>query len=199
MEEIDDPRIDPLVRADVAAVLVANHRQFLAFLERRVGDRQTAEDILQESFVRGLEKAEALRSDEAAIGWFYRVLRNRVIDYHRRTAARSRGLEALASELETHEGPSEAIHEAICRCVSTLAETLKPEYATALRRIEIDGVSVKDYAIETGISASNAGVRVFLAREALRKQLVRSCGTCADHGCLDCTCETSNGHRRGCA
>jgi len=26
------------------------------------------------------------------------------------------------------------------------------------------------------------------AREALKKQVVRSCGTCADHGCLDCTC-----------
>ena len=29
--------------------------------------------------------------------------------------------------------------------------------------------------------------------EALRQQLVRSCGSCATHGCLDCTC----GHRRG--
>nr|MBA3538947.1 RNA polymerase subunit sigma-70 [Deltaproteobacteria bacterium] len=62
------------------------------------------------------------------------------------------------------------------------------EYADALRRIEVDGVSVKDYAEEAGISSSNAGVRVFRAREALRRQVARSCGTCATHGCLDCTC-----------
>jgi hypothetical protein len=32
-------------------------------------------------------------------------------------------------------------------------------------------------------------------KEALRKQLQRSCGTCAEHGCLDCTSESSSGHR----
>ena len=69
-----------------------------------------------------------------------------------------------------------------------LAATLKPEFSDALLRIELDGISVKDYATEAGISNSNAAVRVFRAREALRKQVARSCGTCADHGCLDCTC-----------
>jgi RNA polymerase sigma-70 factor (ECF subfamily) len=52
----------------------------------------------------------------------------------------------------------------------------------------MDGMPVKAFAEATGISPSNAGVRVFRAREALRKQVVRSCGTCAEHGCLDCTC-----------
>jgi hypothetical protein len=47
---------------------------------------------------------------------------------------------------------------------------------------------VKDYAAEAGISSSNAGVRVFRAREALRRQVVLSCGTCATHGCFDCSC-----------
>ncbi|HEX2880375.1 MAG TPA: RNA polymerase subunit sigma-70, partial [Polyangiaceae bacterium] len=60
--------------------------------------------------------------------------------------------------------------------------------ADALQRIEIDQISVKDYADTVGISASNAGVRIFRAREALRQQIARSCGTCAEHGCLDCTC-----------
>ena len=56
------------------------------------------------------------------------------------------------------------------------------------RRIEIDGLAVKDYAVEAGITSNNAAVRVFRAREALKKQVARSCGTCADHGCLECTC-----------
>jgi hypothetical protein len=40
------------------------------------------------------------------------------------------------------------------------------------------------------LSASNAGVRVFRAREALKKRVTQSCGTCAEHGCVDCTCQT---------
>ena len=70
----------------------------------------------------------------------------------------------------------------------TLAETLKPEYAAALQEIDVEGAAVKAFAEKHGISASNAGVRIYRAREALRKQVVRSCGTCAEHGCLDCTC-----------
>ena len=62
-----------------------------------------------------------------------------------------------------------------------------------MRRVEIDGVAVKDYAVEARITSSNAAVRVFRAREALRKQVARSCGTGADHGCLDCTCDTTQG------
>jgi RNA polymerase sigma-70 factor (ECF subfamily) len=174
---------------DILRVLVDNHRQFLAFLEPRVGSRAVAEDILQEAFARGIDKLDALRSEESAVAWFYRLLRNAVIDHYRRQAAAGRALEAFAAELE--QEPTSGLRGAVCRCVGELAGTLKPEYAAALKRIELDGVSVKDYATELGISSSNAAVRVFRAREALRKQVARACGTCAQHGCFDCTCDES--------
>lgn len=180
----------PLTPEAVSA-LVSNHRNFLAFLQKRVGDRALAEDILQEAFVRGLDKLGTLREDESATAWFYRVLRNSVIDHHRRRASADRKLDAFAAELERHVEPEEEVRTAVCRCIGELAQTLKPEYADALRRVEIDGRAVKDYAAEAGITSNNAAVRVFRARDALRKQVARSCGTCADHGCLDCTCEKS--------
>ncbi len=167
----------------IAAQLVANHRAFLAFVEKRVGNAAVAEEILQDAFVKSLDKLEQI--EESAIGWFYRVLRNAIIDHHRRRAAADRKHEALAQEPEEHD---DELHGAVCACVSQLAATLKPEYASALQRIDVDGIAVKDYASESGISQSNAGVRVFRAREALRKQVARACGTCATHGCLDCTC-----------
>jgi RNA polymerase sigma factor (sigma-70 family) len=172
----------------VVDVLVENHRDFLRFLERRVDSRETAEDILQEAFVRGVDRADTIRDDESAIAWFYRLLRNAVIDHHRRRGASSRALEAFAREMTDHEEPTVETRSAVCACVKRLAATLKPEYAEALERIEIEGAPVKTFADERGISSSNAAVRVFRAREALRKQVVLSCGTCATHGCLDCTC-----------
>jgi RNA polymerase sigma factor (sigma-70 family) len=180
--------------AEVLATLVGQHREFLAFLQKRVGDRALAEDLLQEAFVRGMGKLAALEKDEAATAWFYRVLRNAVIDHHRRRAAGDRKLDAFASELERAAEPGPELRSEVCRCVGELASTLKPEYSEALRRVELDGLAVKDYAAEAGITSNNAAVRVFRAREALRKQVARSCGTCADHGCLDCTCEASRGH-----
>lgn len=188
------PEADVPLTKDVVATLVANHREFLAFVQRRVGDRALAEEILQDAFVRSIDKLDTVR--DTAVGWFYRVLRNAIIDHQRRRAAAARRLDALAAE-QGEAAEDDELHGVVCKCVGELADTLKPEYANALRRIEIDGLSVKDYATEAGISSSNAGVRVFRAREALRKQVARSCGTCADHGCLDCTCEKSPSHRCG--
>ena len=183
-----DTSADPAPTPDVVARLVANHREFLAFLQSRVGSRAVAEDILQDAFVRGIGKIGDLRDDESAVAWFYRLLRNAIIDRHRRDAAAGRRLDALAAELEGAVEPAAELRGAVCQCVARLADTLKPEYAQALRRIELDGVAVKDYAVEAGITSGNAAVRVFRAREALRKQVARSCGTCSDHGCLECTC-----------
>lgn len=174
--------------------LVENHRQFLRFLERRLSDRALAEDILQDAFVKSLERGEAVRDEEASVAWFYRMLRNAVIDHYRRNSTRSRALEVLAKELEDAVEPPPEIHGEICACVARLAATLKPEYETAIRRIEVDGIPVQSYAAESGITPNNAAVRVFRAREALRKQVKSSCGTCAEHGCLDCSCGKTKPH-----
>lgn len=54
-------------KPEVVAKLVANHRRFLEFLERQTGDRVLAEDLLQEAFVRGIDRIGALRDDESAV------------------------------------------------------------------------------------------------------------------------------------
>ena len=182
----------PAMTPDALGLLVENHREFLRYVERRVGNRATAEEILQDAFVRGMDRADEIR--DSVVGWFYRVLRNAVIDHQRRKASADRRLEEFAAELEVNERGNEELERVACACVARLAGTLKPEYADALRRIEVENVAVKDYAEAAGISPSNAGVRIFRAREALRKQVARSCGTCAAHGCLDCSCEAAPHH-----
>lgn len=172
--------------------LLANHRAFLRYLERRVGDGALAEDILQDAFAKIVAQPEQAPPDEGVIPWFYRTLRNAAIDQFRRRGAAERAYEAFARELETHELPNAEMQTEICACVSRLASTLKPEYAEALQAIEVGGKPVKTFAEEKGLSSSNAAVRVFRAREALKKRVAESCGTCAEHGCLDCQCRRQN-------
>jgi RNA polymerase sigma-70 factor (ECF subfamily) len=175
---------------EVIDLFVANHREFLRYVERRIGNRATAEEIVQDAFVRSLDHGDEIR--DSVIGWFYRVLRNAVIDHQRRRAVADRRLDDFAAELTSSGDGGEELTRIACQCVAQLAGTLKPEYADAIRWVEIDGVAVKDYAEAIGVSPSNAGVRIFRAREALRKQVARACGTCADHECLDCTCHATS-------
>jgi RNA polymerase sigma factor (sigma-70 family) len=166
--------------------LVAQRHDFLAFLERRLGSRTLAEDVLQEAFARSVTKVEQIENEESAVAWFYRVLRNAVTDYRRRNGVAQRQLDALAQELAA--APEPELEGAVCGCVSNLVQTLKPEYAAALQAVEVQGLPVKDFAESAGITAGNAAVRVFRAREALRLQVKRCCGSCADDNCRDCTC-----------
>ena len=169
-------------------VLVENHRRFLQFLERRVGSREVAEDILQDAFVKSLDRTESLPED-AVIPWFYRVLRNAIIDHYRRGGAEERALAYVAGTAEDSVAPDdEELYRAVCACVGGLVDTLKPEYAAAIRRVVLDGIPVVEFAREANITSSNAGVRLHRAHAALRKQLTLSCNTCAEHGCLDCRC-----------
>lgn len=172
----------------IATELASRHEEFLGFIERRTRDRALAEDLLQEAYLKGLHKLADLRDRDAAVGWFYRVLRNTVVDQQRKRGTASRGLAAFADELAT-AAPMEETHAAVCRCVAEIAEGLKPEYVEALQRIEVDEVPVKDFAAEAGITANNAAVRVFRARAALRDGVTTTCGTCASLGCAECTCE----------
>ena len=178
---------EPPSRGEALAVLAENRQAFLSFLERRVGGREAAEDVLQDAFARSLDKVP-LENEESAVAWFYRVLRNAVVDHYRRAGASERALSTLARQLDEQAEPRLDERDAVCRCVARLSETLKPEYALALRRIDVDGIAVQEYAAEAGITANNARVRVFRAREALRKRVVHWCGSCAERGCIDCTC-----------
>lgn len=177
----------PDSKPEVLEALLDNHGRFLAFLERRLGDRAAAEDVLQAAFVRGIERAPRSLDAESAVHWFFRVLQNALVDHHRRTHAATRlgaGVEPALDDLATDpEAQAEA-----CRCVLALANTLKPEYASALKRVDVEGASVQAFAGETGISANNASVRLLRARRALKERLLATCRTCLEHGCLDCTC-----------
>ncbi len=117
--------------APVVATLVANHRAFLSFIERRVSSRDVAEEILQNALVKNVEKFDTVR--ETAVGWFYKVLRNAVIDHRRRKTVADRGLDGYASDVAVHE-PDEELHHAVCKCVAELASTPPSTRRRCVRR-----------------------------------------------------------------
>jgi RNA polymerase sigma-70 factor (ECF subfamily) len=171
--------------------LVSSHRQFLAFLQKRVESREVAEDILQSAFVRGLQHGGELREEESAVAWFYRMLRNATVDHYRHRASMERAMDGWSKEFGSTQAHEPELLNEICQCVSALIGTLKPEYAEAIRIVDLNEGSLNDLAAGAGITAGNAAVRVHRAREALRKQVFTACGTCAEHGCLDCHCKPS--------
>ncbi len=163
--------------------LVALKSDFLRFVRARTGSDAEAEDLLQAAYVKATEKASTIREDESTVAWFYRLLRNAIIDLRRE---RQRAI--TAQHEPAPDADDRELHRAVCACVNDLIPTLKPEWATLVRRVDLEGASVPDVARGQGITANNAAVRLHRARAALRDKLRVVCGACARHGCLDCGC-----------
>ncbi|MFE8595784.1 RNA polymerase sigma factor [Archangium gephyra] len=179
----------------VVEVLVEHHRKFLDFLVPRVGTPEAAEELLQAAFVKGMESGSSPREEERVVAWFYRLLRNALVDAHRRKQRELRALEAQAAEHPLSTEEVEDLEQTVCGCVTELADTLKPEYAAILQRVDLEGASLSTFAEEEGITPNNAAVRLHRARQALGRRLVDLCGTCCTHGCVDCAC-TPGQHRQ---
>lgn len=170
-------------------VLIQFRCRFLAFIRPRVSDAETAEDILQMAYLRALSAKNGLQDEESAVAWFYRILRNAIIDFYR-----SRGAESAAHErwaIEFGEAPTDLdMREMVCRCIEAALDTLTPGYAEIVRAVDLEGAKLAEYAATHGITPGNAAVRIHRARASLKKQLIRCCGSCALHGCLQCSCRT---------
>ncbi|MCC6174407.1 MAG: sigma-70 family RNA polymerase sigma factor [Chloroflexi bacterium] len=173
-------------RAGSTGTRLANARdQFLGYVRKRIQDPELAEDILQDSLLRAIQAAPELRDDERLITWFYRVLQNAIVDAYRR-----RGVEqphvVMAEAPEIAAEPEDGAE--LCACFERLVPTLKREYADLIQAVELGNEAPEQAAGRLGITPNNLKVRRHRARQALRRKLEETCRTCAEHGCLDCTC-----------
>jgi RNA polymerase sigma factor (sigma-70 family) len=156
--------------------LVDRRPEFLSSVRRRVWCSADAEDIVQNAFLRCLEHRSSLREEEAALPWFRGILANATTDHFRRRAALARALRALAAEprepddrLDVRTGEAE-------QHATAMMDGLRPAYRQALHAVYLEARPLPDLAQQAGITVNNAAVRVFRAREALRKLVGRQGG-----------------------
>ncbi len=126
--------------AAVRRALVEWHRDFLAFLERRLGNREEAEEVLQRFSVRALERATDLNDVRSVRGWLGRILATAIVDHQRRAIRRRR--REVVMEPEALDRASEAIMPdaevdgIICDCLYKVLPTLRPDHADVIWRAD---------------------------------------------------------------
>ncbi len=171
---------------DVAAALLAHRPAFKAFLVSRLGNPADADDVLQNGLIKALERSHELKDDEKVVAWFYRILRNAIVDHARSRTAATRRDHAWADDAATLAGDPDAERQ-LCACFEKLLPGLKPAHAELLRRVELQGEPVAHAATALGLTPNHASVQLHRARAELRGKLIAFCGDCA---CLDdCGCE----------
>jgi RNA polymerase sigma-70 factor (ECF subfamily) len=156
---------EELVRA-----LYAEHGTVLtSYVARITGDRQRAEDIVQETLLRAWRKSSALRGDAASMrSWLFTVAHNLAIDERRSRAART---EDEAAELADVPIAGQLDRALETWQITEALATLSRDHRQALIETYFRGRSVAEAAAVLGVAPGTVKSRTYYALRALRTAL----------------------------
>ena len=163
---------------DAARVFEEFHKSLLAFIARRVRDRDTAEDILQDVMLRIHRHASELEHASAVGAWVHQIARNAITDHYRRTAARREqpaGIELGGDQAVEQEPDENAARSEVAACLRPFLDELPAHHREALTLTELGELSQADAARRLGVSPSGMKSRVQRGRAQLKEMLVACC------------------------
>ena len=160
--------------------LVRRHqRKVMGLLTRMLGDRDEAEDAVQETFLNLHRHGHRFRSESRFSTFVYRVAVNAALNRRRSQGRRRAHLEEFQHGQEighalpsAPRGPEDAIgggevKERVQRCLQSLPETLRAPVVL----YDIEGMSYGEIAEILQIAEGTVKSRIHRARHALRERL----------------------------
>jgi len=157
-----------------------------SFSMRVCGQREDAEDTMQEVLVKSIPYLPKFDSPKALVVWLYKVAKNRCLMNRRKSKfapAQELSLEQLLPdrrELEqlTAEGrvnpESFAIHSEQASRLREAVQKLPPQYRIVLVLRDMEGLTDDEVAEITGLRTGTVRVRLHRARLFVRKELMRT-------------------------
>jgi len=147
-----------------------NARPLWAYLSRITGDRQAADDLLQESFYRFLRANATLDSDAHRKHYLYRIATNLVRDGYRQSKSRPHTTEHDVELLESRVDHGGARVEARVDLDRAMAQ-LKPRERAMLWLAYAQGSSHREIAAVVGVKSESVKPLLFRARRKLAELL----------------------------
>lgn len=146
------------------------HDSLLGFVNKRVHDKDLAQDIVQDVFEKVHLKLPTLKDEEKIHSWIYQITRNRITD-HYRSAHPTVPVVDVAIE---DENDQELMVAAEC-CLRRLISELPVESRSAIEKTYFSNLSQKEIAAEEGISYTAFKSRVQRARNLLEEWISDCC------------------------
>jgi RNA polymerase sigma-70 factor, ECF subfamily len=144
------------------------HAPLLAFVARQTGgDRQWAEDVVQETMIRAWRSLDQLDAEAGSLmPWLATVARRIVIDDRRRRGARPQEAgEGPLENLQTPDGLEDLLRGVV---VSEALKALSPAHREVLTETVLRDRTVNEAAEVLGIPVGTVKSRVYYALRALR-------------------------------
>ena len=136
-----------------------------------VHDREDAEDLVQEAYLKVWSHAASYRRGAfSPISWLAAIIRNQAVDFLRRRRAPQFDLSAAETVVDTGLNPEQiAIRENMTRVMHHHLDALPHLKRGALTAAFIEGITFTELAIRQEIHVNTAKTRVYRALEELRR------------------------------
>lgn len=166
--------------------LVALRPDLLQWLTFKAQSAELAEEVLQQGYLQAFEKLHQLKKPRHLKAWFKQILRHKLADEWRR---QSRWAPYPEVPFEPNIPQEESADEGDrCACILELLEQLPERHLQLIQAVDLHEESIQSLSHQLGILPNNTYVRLSRARQALRKQLQKQCGTDSVAACQDCAC-----------
>jgi len=141
------------------------------FVYRRVGHKETAEDLTSQIFIKALNNLKKFTAEKGSFSaWIYRISRNTVIDYYRTRKSIMDVSEFWGISAKDNISQEFANKEALAKIGESLKK-LKPEQQEIIIMRVWDDLSYKEIAQITGKSEANCKVIFSRAMRKLRETI----------------------------
>lgn len=146
-------------------------RRARAIAMRLMRNTEDADDLVQDAFLRVLQKIESVDPERQFGPWFFRVLVNTGLDTHRRR--RTRQTEDETTEVASSDpDPAELTERReIRRRFEEALERLPPRQRSIVWSFEVDGMTTKEIAEHLGLAEVTVRWHLHQGRHALRAAL----------------------------
>ena len=159
---------------ELAAIYTQFHQVLLGFIKSKVNNRQDAEDILQNVFIKVAAGVDDLNRREKLQSWIYAITRNSIIDYYRASNKKNRTVKGDISDSFTDEDYVDTT-KGVDRCLINFVNRLPPEYKDIIIDVEMKGIKQKDLVDKYNLAYPSIRSRVQRGREKLKQILLACC------------------------
>ncbi len=166
------------------AALVDRHKdRAMTLAIRIVGNREEAEELVQDSFIRAFRSLGEFRGDARFTTWFYRILYNVCMTNVSRKRRQGMGAaefteDNLLPEVPSPEDETDVLarleEDELRRRVGKAIERLPENQRTAVTMFYVQEMTYEEIARVTGQPMGTVKTNLFRGREALRRSVLRS-------------------------
>lgn len=162
------------------------HEKLFGYISKHTKNKDDVNDIIQDTFIKVKTNIDSLKNPAKVESWIFQIARNTMNDFFRKQKKSFTNEEnteeiSLEKDATTEEDIKVKIQtQHFSEYAGFVVSELPEKYRVAVHMADIEGMSMKEVAVELNISVSGAKSRVQRGRKMIKEIILECCEVSTD-------------------